>query len=80
MTGPIAEEAEEMVHGWELYLKQHGNQLGGAPVKLFTDDIQATPSMAIAKARKEIESDNRRAAPCAWTHTRDRGRALRCLA
>ena len=58
MTGPIAEEAEEMVHGWELYLKQHGNQLGGAPVKLFTDDIQATPSMAIAKARKEIESDS----------------------
>ena len=57
MTGPIAEEAEEMVHGWELYLKQHGNQLGGAPVKLFMDDIQATPSMAIAKARQEIESD-----------------------
>lgn len=58
MTGPIAEEAEEMVHGWKLYLKQHGNQLGGAPVKLFTDDIQATPSMAIAKARKEIDSDS----------------------
>jgi hypothetical protein len=24
LTGPIAEESEEMVHGWELYLKQHG--------------------------------------------------------
>jgi branched-chain amino acid transport system substrate-binding protein len=57
LTGPIAEEAEEMVHGWELYLKQHENLLGGAPVKLFVDDIQATPSVAIAKARKEIESD-----------------------
>jgi branched-chain amino acid transport system substrate-binding protein len=57
LTGPIAEEAEEMVHGWELYLKQHGNQLGGAAVKLFIDDIQATPSVAIAKTRKEIESD-----------------------
>jgi branched-chain amino acid transport system substrate-binding protein len=57
MTGPIAEEAEEMVHGWELYLKQHGNQLGGVSVKLFTDDIQATPSVAIAKAREEIDSD-----------------------
>jgi branched-chain amino acid transport system substrate-binding protein len=57
LTGPIAEEAEEMVHGWELYLKQHGNQLGGVPVKLFIDDIQATPSVAIAKTRKEIESD-----------------------
>jgi len=56
-TGPIAEEAEEMVHGWELYLKQHGKKLGGAPVELFVDDIQATPSVAIAKARKEIESD-----------------------
>jgi branched-chain amino acid transport system substrate-binding protein len=57
MTGPIAEEAEEMVHGWELYLKQHSNQLGGAPVKLFTDDIQATPAVAVAKARQEIDSD-----------------------
>jgi branched-chain amino acid transport system substrate-binding protein len=57
MTGPIAEEAEEMVHGWQLYLKQHGNQLGGAPVQLFIDDIQATPSVAIAKARQEIDSD-----------------------
>lgn len=57
MTGPIAEEAEEMVHGWDLYLKQHGNQLGGAPVQLFIDDIQATPSVAIAKARQEIDSD-----------------------
>lgn len=57
LTGPIAEEAEEMVHGWDLYLRQHGNQLGGAPVKLFIDDIQATPPVAIAKARKEIESD-----------------------
>lgn len=57
LTGPIAEEGEEMVHGWQLYLKQHGEQLGGLPVKLFIDDIQATPSVAIAKTRKEIESD-----------------------
>jgi branched-chain amino acid transport system substrate-binding protein len=57
LTGPIAEEAEEMVHGWELYLKQHENLLGGSPVKLFVDDIQATPSVAIAKARQEIERD-----------------------
>jgi branched-chain amino acid transport system substrate-binding protein len=57
LTGPIAEEAEEMVHGYQLYLEQHGNRLGGAPVKLFIDDIQATPSVAIAKTRKQIESD-----------------------
>jgi branched-chain amino acid transport system substrate-binding protein len=57
LTGPIAEEAEEMVHGYQLYLKQRGNRLGGAPVKLFIDDIQATPSVAIAKTRKQIESD-----------------------
>jgi branched-chain amino acid transport system substrate-binding protein len=57
LTGPIAEEGEEMVRGWQLYLKQHGGQLGGIPVKLFIDDIQATPSVAIAKTRQEIESD-----------------------
>jgi branched-chain amino acid transport system substrate-binding protein len=57
LTGPIAEEAEEMVHGYDLYLKQHGNRLGGAPVQLFIDDTQTKPAVAIAKTRQEIESD-----------------------
>ena len=57
LTGPIAEEAEEMVHGWQLYLKQHENQLGGVPVQLFIDDIETKPAVAIAKTRKQIQSD-----------------------
>lgn len=58
LTGPIAEQAEEMVRGYQLYLKQHGNQLGGLPVQLIVEDTQADPSVVIAKTRKLIESDH----------------------
>jgi branched-chain amino acid transport system substrate-binding protein len=58
LTGPIAEQAQEMVHGYQLYLAQHGNMLGGVPVKLYIEDTQADPAMVIAKTRKLISSDH----------------------
>jgi branched-chain amino acid transport system substrate-binding protein len=57
LTGPIAEQAQEMVHGYQLYLNQHGNMLGGVPTKIFVEDTQADPAMVIAKTRKLISSD-----------------------
>ena len=58
LTGPIAEQAGEMVHGYQLYLNQHGNMLGGVPTKIFVEDTQADPAMVIAKTRKLISSDH----------------------
>jgi branched-chain amino acid transport system substrate-binding protein len=58
LTGPIAEQAEEMVRGYKLYLKQHDNKLGGVPVQLIIEDTQADPSKVIAKTRKLISSDH----------------------
>jgi branched-chain amino acid transport system substrate-binding protein len=58
LTGPIAEQAGEMVHGYQLYLQQHGNMLGGVPVKLYIEDTQADPAMVIAKTRKLLSSDH----------------------
>jgi branched-chain amino acid transport system substrate-binding protein len=58
LTGPIAEQAEEMVRGYQLYLAQHGGRLGGVPVRLYVEDTQADPKMVIAKTRKLIESDH----------------------
>lgn len=57
LTGPIAEQAQEMVHGYQLYLKQHANMLGGVPVKIYIEDTQADPAMVVAKTRKLISSD-----------------------
>ena len=57
LTGPIAEQAQEMVHGYQLYLNQHGNMLGGVLTKIFVEDTQADPAMVIAKTRKLISSD-----------------------
>jgi branched-chain amino acid transport system substrate-binding protein len=57
LTGPIAEQAQEMVRGYELYLSQRENKLGGVPVKLYVEDTQADPAMVIAKTRKLIDSD-----------------------
>ncbi len=58
LTGPIAAQAQEMVHGYQLYLKQHDNKVGGVPVALFIEDTQADPAMVIAKTRKLISSDH----------------------
>src|SRR5438445_4106638 len=58
LTGPIAEQAQEMVHGYQLYLKQHDNKLGGVPVALYIEDTQADPAIVIAKTRKLISSDH----------------------
>lgn len=57
LTGPIAEQAQEMVHGYQLYLNQHGNMLGGVPTKIYVEDTQADPAMVIAKTRKLLSSD-----------------------
>src|SRR6202011_1436377 len=57
LTGPIAEQAQEMVHGYQLYLNQHGNMLGGVPSKIYVEDTQADPAMVIAKTRKLLSSD-----------------------
>lgn len=58
LTGPIAEQAQEMVHGYQLYLNQHSNMLGGVAVKIYVEDTQADPAMVIAKTRKLISSDH----------------------
>jgi branched-chain amino acid transport system substrate-binding protein len=57
LTGPIAAQAKEMVNGYNLYLKEHGNKLGGVPTKLFFEDTQAEPATVIAKSRKLIRQD-----------------------
>jgi branched-chain amino acid transport system substrate-binding protein len=57
MTGPFAAVGKDMVDGFQLYLDQHGNKLGGADVKLIVEDDQAKPDVGVTKAKKLILSD-----------------------
>lgn len=57
LTGPVAEEAQEMVHGYQLYLSEHGNKLGGVLTKIYVEDTQTDPAMVVAKTRKLLSSD-----------------------
>jgi branched-chain amino acid transport system substrate-binding protein len=57
LTGPIAAQAEEMVNGYELYLSQHDDLLGGVPTEVIVEDTEADPNTVVAKTRKLIQQD-----------------------
>jgi branched-chain amino acid transport system substrate-binding protein len=58
MTGLFAQVGKDMVDGFQLYLDEHGNKLGGADVKFIVEDNQAKPDLAVTKAKKLVLSDN----------------------
>ena len=57
-TGLYAQIGKDMVDGFQLYLDQHGNKLGGADVKLIVEDDQGKPDVGITKAKKLILQDH----------------------
>jgi branched-chain amino acid transport system substrate-binding protein len=58
MTGPFAAVGKDMVDGFQMYLDEHKNQLGGADVKLIVEDEQAKPDVGVTKAKKLILQDH----------------------
>jgi branched-chain amino acid transport system substrate-binding protein len=57
MTGIYAQIGKDMNDGFQLYLDQHGNKLGGADVKFIVEDEQGKPDTAVIKAKKLILND-----------------------
>lgn len=57
LTGFVAESAREMVEGFQLYLEQSGQKLGGLPVQVVIEDTEAQPQNALTKMRKLAEQD-----------------------
>jgi branched-chain amino acid transport system substrate-binding protein len=58
MTGIFAQIGKDMVNGFELYLDQHQNKLGGMDVKFIVEDNQGKGDAAVAKAKKLVLSDH----------------------
>ncbi len=58
MTGPFAAVGKDMLDGFQMYLDQAHNKLGGADVKLIVEDEQAKPDVGVTKAKKLILQDH----------------------
>jgi branched-chain amino acid transport system substrate-binding protein len=56
-TGIFAQIGKDMTDGFQLYLDQNGNKLGGADVKFIVEDEQGKPDTAVIKAKKLILND-----------------------
>lgn len=57
LSGPAASVGKHMQDGFDLYLKLHGNMLGGRNVELVTVDDELKPDVAVSKAQALIERD-----------------------
>src|SRR6187455_158688 len=57
MTGGFAQVGKDMVDGFQLYLDEHGNKLGGMDVKFILEDDQAKPDLGVTKAKKLVLND-----------------------
>ena len=57
MTGLFAQVGKDMTDGFQMYLEEHGNKLGGADVKFIVEDDQAKPDLGVTKSKKLILQD-----------------------
>ena len=56
-TGIFAQVGKDMVDGFQMYLDERKNKLGGADVKFIVEDEQGKPDTAVTKAKKLILQD-----------------------
>ena len=57
LTGIFAQIGRDMRNGFQMYLDEHGNKLGGIDVKFIVEDNQGKPDAAVTKAKKLILQD-----------------------
>jgi branched-chain amino acid transport system substrate-binding protein len=58
MTGFLSQTGQDMEHGFQLYLNDHGGMLGGAKVDFIVEDTQGKPDVAVTKAKKLVLQDH----------------------
>ncbi len=57
VTGLYAQIGKDMVDGFQMYLAEHGNKLGGMDVKFVVEDDQGKPDTGVTKAKKLVLQD-----------------------
>ena len=58
LTGIFAQIGKDMRNGFQMYLDEHHNKLGGADVKFIVEDNQGKPDVAVTKAKKLVLQDH----------------------
>jgi branched-chain amino acid transport system substrate-binding protein len=58
VTGVFAAPGAFMREGFDLYLKEHHNQLGGRTVQIVAGDDQGSPAVGLTQTRKLVEEDH----------------------
>ncbi|SDO24122.1 branched-chain amino acid transport system substrate-binding protein [Cryobacterium flavum] len=56
-SGVYAPISDDMIAGFELYLEQNDNKMGGREVVLIIEDTEATPETGLRKANKLLQED-----------------------
>ncbi len=57
-TGFLAQPGKDMLNGFKLYLSEHDDKIDNRPVKLFVEDSEAKPAVALSQLRKLVEQDH----------------------
>ncbi len=57
LTGIFAQIGKDMRNGFQMYLDEHHNKLGGMDVKFVVEDDAGKPDTAVTKAKKLVLSD-----------------------
>jgi branched-chain amino acid transport system substrate-binding protein len=57
LTGIFAQIGKDMRNGFQMYLDEHHNKLGGMDVKFVVEDDVGKPDTAVTKAKKLVLSD-----------------------
>ncbi len=55
LTGTAAAPGRELLDGWNLFWKQHGDTLAGRPVQIFVEDDASNPDTSLQKARRLVQ-------------------------
>lgn len=57
LSGTGAVLGEDLVKGFEFYVKEQGNKFDQRPIQVIREDTEGKPSVALAKIRKLIDKD-----------------------
>jgi branched-chain amino acid transport system substrate-binding protein len=57
LSGAASAAGQDMVNGFNLYLDECHNKMGGRPVELLVESDDCSPATGVAKVRKLVEQD-----------------------
>lgn len=58
VTGFLAQPGKDMENGFKLFLKQHHDEIDGRPLRVYFEDSEAKPAVALSKLRELVTQDH----------------------